>query len=389
MLPSLAWMYRWTSDDRFADAARRLIGFLTRFVYPDAVSVGPFDVRNSNVLAYFPTCAGLELSPEGRTFAARAVGLWVDLAMFDDVTRTMTCTRDVARLAFYLADTVRYLGLYAPRPEQAFDPQGKLPIDRDGVLENHTAAFDGLLVRRGPWALALSGQNPDYPRMAKSPYMLDGQSRIELWHERARLTVGGGHSHREWAIPLANVFLLTNESRLSEFGRPMPGLTREERLGTYLPETVAAALVDGRPQLRLNFTAGSVRFMFDLADDRRVQIKADWDLVGVHGFCLQLPLVVWRGATLRIDGAKFAETEAEPRPAQRTIELAGGPFEATWRLKLPEGARSRVHYPLFTGQFHDQPWRDDPIKGPFTLALASSQWRDPPRTGEATFAVEL
>ena len=76
MLPSLAWMYRWTQDEDFLNAARKLADFMATFVYPDGVTVGAFDGRNSNVMAYFPICPGLELSARGRAYNTRAFRLW-------------------------------------------------------------------------------------------------------------------------------------------------------------------------------------------------------------------------------------------------------------------------------------------------------------------------
>jgi hypothetical protein len=389
MLPSLAWIYRWTGDEAFKQAAEKLIAFLTRFVYPDGISVGPFDVRNSNVLAYFPTCAGLELTTTGRAYSARAFRLWHDLGLFTEVSRSMVCTRDLARLAFYVADTVRYLSQFAPRLEQVVDARGQLAIDRDGVLENHSAAFDGLLVRQGPWVLALSSQDPDYPRQGKSPYMLDGQSRVELWHPQARLVLGGGHSHRSWAIPFANVFILTDQSGQSEFGRPPAGLTREARNACFMPQHVSTRVQDGSPELELRFAQGTVRFRFDLRDEHRVEIVAAWQVEQVKGLCLQLPVVVWRGAEFRVDGTKQTGTMDQGRVVRRGIEVTSGPWNTPFRLQVPEGVPCRAHYPLTTGQFHDLPLLEDPIRNPFDLALVSSQWLAPPKMGRATFVVSL
>ncbi len=389
MLPSLAWMYRWTGDEAFGDAARRLVQFLTRYVHPDAIAVGPFDVRNSNVMAYFPVCGGLELTAEGRAFAARAFRLWEDLGMMTDVSRSMVCTRDVARLAFYVADTVRYLSQYAPQEAQAASPRGSLPIDRDGVQENHTAAFDGLLFRRGSWVVALSGQNPDYSRQSKSPYMLDGQSRIELWNTKGRLAIGGGHSHRTSDIPFANVFIASEAEGDSQFGKPDPKLSRDDRIACYMPQAVEARVVEDVPQLTLTFRQGAVRYRIHRESDRQVRIDADWDLAGAKILCLQMPLVVWRGAKLVLDGAPQSGALDEQREVKREAQVRGGPFESSLAVQMPAGAECRVHYPLVTGQFHDNPWLADPMQARYDLALLSCQWTAPQKTGRAAFVISV
>lgn len=387
MLPSLAWMYRWTQDEAFGKAARQLAAFMTTYVYPDAITVGPFDGRNCNMLAYYPTCPGMELLPEGRTYAARAFQLWDQLRVEDDVTRVAPSTRDLPRRAFFLADTCRYLSMYAAQPAESITADGSLPIDGNRVLVNHSAAFDGVLWRQGAWILALSGQTSDGPRQARSPYMLDKQSRLEIWHQKGRLLVGGGHSHRDWPIPLANAFL--DEAGRSDHGRPVDGEPRSALLPRYMPKAVRAEVKDTNGFLTLDYDRGRVGFRIRLVDDSKVEIETDWDVLPLQCLSLQLPVVVWRGATLSIDGKAQRAEQVSARELRRRLRVQGGPFSTTFSLRVPEEASSRVHYPLYTGQFHDRPWKDDAVRNPFDLALLSCQWTKPAKKGRTRFVLEV
>jgi hypothetical protein len=381
-------MYRWTGDAAFRRAAEKLVRFLTTYVHPDGTSIGAFDVRNGSVMAYFPNCPGLEFTPEGRAFSARAFALWQDLGMADNPLCMAVCTRDLPRVAFYAADTCRYYRHHAPEPAQIVDSRGRLPVDRDGVLENHTRNFDGLLVRRGSWVVALSSQSPEGPRTTKSPYMLDGQSRMDIWHEKGRLMVGGGHNHRTWPIPFANVFLATDQAGDSAFGKPDARLDREARLACFLPEEASTRMQDTVPELLLRFSQGTVRFRFAFPDGSRMEITAEWTMQQVRRLCLQLPLVVWRGSELLLDGTRQTSENAL-REVRRDVRIQGGRFAAPMSVRVPETIACRVHFPLTTGQFHDEPWQEDPVRNPFDLALLSSQWSPPEKTGRANWFITV
>jgi hypothetical protein len=388
MLPSLAWMYRWTADEAFGDAARRLADFLASYAYPDSVSVGAFDGRNSNVLAYFPTCPGFELTPLGRAYAARAFGLWRDAGMLDDVNRAAQSTRDLARLAFYAADTCEYLSQFAAQPAESVAPAARLPIDGSGGAENHALLENHTAERKGPWVLALSSQNSS----TRGVYRLERQSRIEIWHEQMRLLIGGGHNQQDWPIPHANVVLDNGSAGRSDFGAAAEGESGRISQHYYRPQVARSRVVDGTAELVLEFGHGTVRFSFAFPDARSARVQAEWDVRRVERLCLQLPLVIWSDAELWLDGQRQDGTTYGLHNVRRTVALRGGLFDSAWRLELPDEVPARVHYPLLTGVFHagaERQHQSDPIQNPFRLALVSCQWTKPAKTGQASFGLAL
>jgi len=414
MLPTLAWMYRLTDDAICGEAARKLAAFMATFTYPDAITVGPFDGRNAPMLAFFPTCPGLELAPEGRVLSARAFRLWRDLGAPGNVTRTVASTRDAVRLAFYTADTCHYLMEHVPPDEPILDETGRLPVDEDGAIEHHTSAFDGVLVRRGPWAAALSGQESEVPIIAQSPYRLERQSRIEVWHERARLVIGGGHNLRGAAVPYANAVVDTGYAGPVSFGvldrekaadiwraRRIP--RAGETLGQeppsaalhrmfqayYMPPAVRTTVEDGAPALALLFAHGAVRFSpaFPAAD--RCDLTAAWDLRCVRRLCIQVPIVVWLGATLSLDGRSQEPVEPTLLPVEKEMRVDGGLFGSRISVALPPDVPCRVRWPLPAHPTFSDRFDDDPFLPQFAIALVSCQWSPPPDTGQARLTLTV
>ncbi len=416
MLPPLAWMYRFTGEEVFRDSAARLAEFMAAYSYPDGITVGPFDGRNCPMMAFFPACPGMELSPRGRVLSARAFGLWRDLGSPESPELLVESTRDAVRLAFYAADHCVYLTDRVPGDERraAVDESGALPIDAQGTVENHSTVFDGLLCRRGDWVLALSAQNTYVPKISRSIYRLERQSRIEIWHAGARLVLGGGHSLRETGLPYANAVLDTGFAGDSDFGRlDVAGTAALSRArdasraggaisnagddrpdygtvqGCFIPQLARATAEGDCPQLELRFAHGTVRFRFAFPDPEHVEIRADWDVRRLHRLCLQMPLLVWDGGAFSVDGREPPDAGEEPVPVRREVRAEGGPFDANCALLVPEGVPCRVRWPLLAQPTHSGFFEDDRFRPAFRIALVSSQWESPSQTGSALWTLSL
>jgi len=386
MLPSLAWMYRWTEDVEFHDAAVRLADFMATFSYPDALTVGAFDGRNSNALAYFPICPGLELSDKGRAYNLRAFQLWSEMGMFEDISRAAQSSRDLARLAFYSADTCRYLDEYASRPDSILSGQS-LPVEVESVVENHTTQFDGLMFRSGPWIGALSGQNSEM----KGVFRLERESRIEIWHQEARLLLGGGHHRQDWRIPHANAILDTGYAGPTEFGSPGSAKMAQVPRVYYKPRAATSEFSQGVAELRLVFGHGVITFKVSFPTEHQAVLESSWEVRELDRLCLQLPLMIWKGSRVVLDGEVLLQNEYLMSHVEQSVSVSS-PFGTEVKLSLPEGVPSRVHYPLRTGLFHvgqEKHRKMDPISNPFDIALVSCQWVRPRKKGKAEFRIGM
>ena len=89
--------------------------------------------------------------------------------------------------AHFAADAFDYFATVVPESEreQSFDESTPLPLDSPNAIENHSRTFEACMLRKGPWVAAVSGQHAPQA-IESSTYCLGRQSRIELWHERAR-----------------------------------------------------------------------------------------------------------------------------------------------------------------------------------------------------------
>ncbi len=385
MLEPLAWLFRFTSDACIGRAAERLGRFMASWCFPDGCSVGAFDGRQSTGFGFgLPVCPGLELTAEGRALNHRGSELFARREA--DFGTRGSAWYDHFGLFFY-GTAIRYYSQRVPADQAAAAAApGALPMDVDATRENHTPTFDGLLARKGKWCLALSSQNSDVPWHASDIFRLERASRIELWHQDARLVLGGGHNRKDWPVPYANVVMDTGFAGQTEFG--LVGQEKNPRRRSYyLPHWVESRQVAGRPELALHFAHGSVRFAVDFDSDTTVRIEATWDVRQVKRLCLQLPLVFWRGADLRIDGATTPAGGAAGGPweVSRQVEARGGFFGRRVTLFVPEGVPARVHYPLGTLKYYIDPVEPDKVEPLFAMALVSSQWTAPTETGSAAW----
>ena len=385
MLSPLAWMFRLTGDEAIGAAAGRLAEFMAKYSFPDGTTVGAFDGRQSTSPGFFaPVCPGLELHPCGRTLNARGLQLWKDVGMADDPV-FFTASPWYAHFGnFFLADAFDYYEAFGT--EDDFDASEALPVDGPAVLENRSSAFDGVMVRRGAWVGAVSGQNTVAPLRAPSVFELERQSRIEIWHESARLLVGGGHSSVLSEYPLANAILDTGWAGETSFGKVGADADRRRR-SYYVPHGVESSARDDGWSLSLVFAHGTVDFDGVFESDEACRIDAAWDVRRVKRLHVQIPAIVWRGATLAADGTPVGESFAST-PADRSVAIEGGPFSSRVVFEVPE--RSRVNYPLdILREYVREVHCPDRNRPPFRIATICRMIENPPERGTLTFRIRV
>jgi len=386
MLEPLAWLYRFSGDEEIGNGARRLADFMAGWCFPDGCTVGAFDGRQTTSFGFgLPVCPGLELTPAGRTLTARGMELFDRRGLLEASGRGSAWYDHFG--LFFVGMALRYYAEEVPTSEPVTEgSSGRLPVDVDGTRENHSPTFDGLLSRKGAWCLGLSSQNSEIARQTASIFRLERSSRIELWHKDARLVLGGGHNRRDWPVPYANAILDTGFAGETSFGR-VDQEQNTKRRSYYLSHWNESRCPEGHPELTLHFAHGSVRWRFEFAGDTEVRIEAHWDVREVKRLSLQLPLVVWRGANLLLDGAPAASDS--PSPVTKTVTASGGPFGSRVELTLPEGAAARVHYPLCPLKYYIDPVKPDEGQPLCSMALAACQWTNPAKTGNATWSLRV
>ncbi|MCK6470442.1 MAG: hypothetical protein L6R28_01740 [Planctomycetes bacterium] len=394
-LAGLAMLYRHSGDETVGAAAKRLATFMSTYTHPDATTVGAFDGRQSTSLAYYaPVAPGFDLVPTGRTLNARGIELWHKIGRFENVKYFSNSLWYGMFSSMFYGAACHYYTQMIPESERAASiADGKdLPVDRDGTVERHSATFDGLVHRKSAWSVALSSQNSDVPIQNASVYRLDRQSRIELWNAKTGLLVGGGHNRKDAEIPYANVVMDTGFSGPAEYGvvQNQEGGENDARRRYFIPRWTRSRVVDGKPELEVIFAHGTVRFRIEVAAANRAVIDASWNVRMLDRLNIQLPLVVWRGATLSADGQAQTGGEAQSVAVAKKLCAEGGPYGSRVTLTVPKGADAKVHYPLpLLRDYGGTSSGEDEMVPPFEIALLSCQWTKFANEGSARFELSF
>ena len=391
MLTGLANMYQASGEIEFKEAAIHLSTFMTTYTFPDAIIPGTFDGRQSSSLAFYtPVCPGLEFTPEGRTMNKKGIDLWIEAGALEDLQNASNSKWYLYFGSFFMGVAFKYYQdlLTIDEKEKAFGPSAPLPMDQDVRLENHTPTFDGLMFRKGPWAIALSSQNSDVPNIANSIFRLERQSRIEIWHRDARLVLGGGHNLRTNPIPLANVIIDTGFG-----GETKAGLVDQDknsdRRHYYIPRKVFSSFKEGQPCLKEVFAHGTVEFTFNFRNSRDVEINVKWNLLKADRIALQFPLIVWRNAQVHIDN-KIVEKVDATTPINGNVQITGGIFNSSYEFHTPKDAKTFARYPVKTLQMYNGDFtQEEQIVPPFQMLTITCEWENPEKIASQSFLYKI
>ena len=387
MLSALAILARELENDRLVEAARRLAGFIARWVFPDGVTVGAFDGRRPTL----PTaaCPGLELAPEGLDLMNRALAFWERNGWLDPEAADGPIQRGAAQHDWIASAWLIYRAQWlADQTADTSSPQAELPAARPGAaLENHTPKFDAALRRQGPWCVGLSGQLSDVPKIAPLfIFRLERQNRIELWHERASVVVGGGHNLLPDEHPLYNVWVdpgyraePDEYSGKTESGPGSPAMARRRSL--YYPRAAASGIDGAASWLELVFAHATVRFEIE-PDPQGLAVRYEYRAEGVEELRVALPLVVWEGGRVLTDNNPVGpEAELVEFPVARQVEVDQPLFGARTTLTVPAAGATRITFPIRSIQSYTTQATEKEPPGIFAIAFVETVLDVPGRSG--------
>jgi len=373
----------YAGDEKVLESAKKLADFMIRYSFPDGTPMGTFDGRQSWSLGYEGMLLyGLDRWPQGKEINRR---------LFQ--TRKRWNIIDPAFRYYGISDWYVYFG-YAFMLDEYLSllpeaPAGSLPQDADGcVVSESGKSFDGGYARSHGWVVALSAINSDIPRQVESIYRLERQSRLDVWHEKTGLLLGGGHNLREVEVPLANFQVITGHAGVDcDFGLVSGGENWNDRRAVYIPRAVRADITAERQILTESYGQGDVSFEVRPLDEKRLRIIFRHDLFSTRRLFVQLPLVVFYDSRLKIDGRDYADREVEP--VRETVEMSGSIRGATVRLTLPPGLQARIRpgeWPIrwYGGEHPPQHW--EPY---YRINLISVRVDDPARVKEGEFRLEI
>jgi hypothetical protein len=191
----------------------------------------------------------------------------------------------------------------------------------------------------------LSGVFSDIPKESDNVFRLERQSRIDLWHERTGLLLGGGHTHRNLDRHFANLYLDTGYFAGVDFGL-VKGRFPDTVRATYYPRLAAVASDGDASELALTFGHAQAGFRLRPLSKSEFAVEVEMESVGLRRAFAGLPLVIFGGAEVKVDGRPLGARSARQTPVRRRVEVAGSLRGAAWEVELPRGAVARLNAPF-------------------------------------------
>ncbi len=371
-----------TGDREVLDASKKLADFIIRYSFPDGTPMSTFDGRQNYWLgSYGGLYYGLDRWPEGKQLNRRLFA-----------TRKRRGLLDPTNPYYELSDFYAYFGYgfkvdeyLSLRPEA---PMAPLPQDTNGYrMVESGRTFSGGYVRQHDWIVAMSAIESNIPKIEKAPWRNTRQSRLDVWHEKTGLIIGGGHSERDAETPLANFLVVTGYKGIgSDFGLIRGGGILD-KMALYFPIHVEADLQPARQVLTESYGEGDVSFVVKPLDENRLAIDYRYDVFGVKKLFVQLPLIIFHTSKVLVDGSPLGEDSL--RRVNREVMVRDSLMGTTVKITIPEGRRSALRGPIlplrwYTGKHGKQRYR--PI---YHMELLSVEVDPSGGAGGGKFLVEI
>lgn len=373
----------YSGDEKVLAASKKLADFMIRYSFPDGSPVGCFDGRQSWSLGYYGAlCYGLDRWPLGKQHNRRIWRTRKKWGMIDTESKYYNLSDWYAYFGFgFLLD--EYLSLQPDAPSSA------LPQDFDGYLRyEQGSSFAGGVARNHGWMVAISAINSDIPRVAQSVYRLERQSRLDVWHEKTGLVIGGGHNKRETDVPLANFHLLTGYNGVDcDFGR-LTGGEWHDRRAVYIPRAVEADIALERQILRESYGQGDVGFTVVPLDNQQLKIFFDYDVFTVEKLFVQLPLIIFYNSRVAVDG-KPLQDKSKVHKVERQVEISNPTSGTRVRIAIPEGLEAAIRQPILPLRWYGGDHKVQRYEPFYDIRLLSLRVDNPKGKGSGEFTVTI
>jgi len=369
----------YSGDEEVLEASRKLADFMIRYAFPDGSTAGSLEGRQSWSIGFYgTTCYGLDRWPLGKELNRRIFSTRKKWGLLDPRSPYYSLSDWYACFGgWWLMD--EYLSL---RPDAEAEP---LPQDKNGYrMVESGPTFSGGMIRRNDWVVGMSGIQP-VP--GENIYRLERQSRIDIWHEKPGLIVGGGPNLVGAEIPMANVHLVTGYGGADcKFGRLTGGEARDRR-AIYFPRSVEVSLKLDEQRLRESFGQGDVLFAVRPLESGRLQITFEYDVFATRKVCLQLPLIIFHDSEIQVDEVPFSGNQLET--VQQSLLISNPTTQTKIRITVPPDLDAALRPPLhpirwYAGEHDHQ--RYEPF---YQISLLSVEIDSPNGRGTGDFWIEI
>ena len=335
-----------TGDPVIANMTARARNFLLRFALPDGGTLGCFDGRTPHLIGQCDV--GFATSPFGRRLNRQSIKTRLRRGIFS-IRESTSDLRQAHGAAAAMADS---LGYWRDRGVRS------LPQEQDGYADRFNfGLLSGSLTRELGWLVGLNAMIGELPLLISNAYITERQNRIDIWHQRSGMIIGGGSTPMllmppgqvkagEW-LPITNVLIVTgfgNELQSScEFGL-IRATDKRWAQGIYFPLAVRILETGRCNALRLDYTHAVVIVTVRPQSVSRLSFKFCVEHKNVPRIILQLPLVVYQEAKLLIDGKLFKETDNISNPVQNEVEICGSASEPAISIRIAVKWPTRVRH---------------------------------------------
>jgi hypothetical protein len=245
---------------------------------------------------------------------------------------------------------------------------------------------------------ALSGQLSDVPKDCQFIYRLERQSRIEVWHQRASVVLGGGQSLVNCVWPLYNVWAESGfDQKPGEkaYAHTKGAAASPEyalRRSKYYARAAATGIDGDAAWLEVVFAHCTVRFELRPRGEEMV-IACSYRQLGLEELRLAMPVVLWRTARGLAGGKELPADARVAEPLQ--IDFDGNftvetpLFGTVSTLSPPGGLRTRAVWPLEPVRTYGQLFDVERFESFFRMALVETIIEKPGREGRAEWRLSV
>lgn len=347
MITGLAYLYRTSKNEIFLEPLKKLAQYMVDYSYPDSTTVGAFDGRQSTSFGFHaPIVTGFELIPEGCRMNSNSMQLWQKMGKFEAIEEFSNSYWYTFFSSGFFSMTLQYyLSMISDTEKKCvFDVNTKLKIESKTKILTNDVDFKGAMYQKNGFVTSISGQDSQIPILIKSIYRLDRQSRLEVWHEKHRLIMGGGHNRRDWEIPYANVIMDTGNFGDTNFGFVNQN-KNDKKKHYYISKVNKIDESLDAPNLKVIFGHGYVNFLIHIIDKNSFEIKCHYKTRFLNRLCIQLPFVTYKGSETKIDGVIIQEPKTQI-PISIKFETNGGVFGTSYEVLIPNNVKSKIHHKM-------------------------------------------
>ena len=382
-LHAMARLAKMSGDAGILAAAVRLADFMAEFTFPDGTTMGCLDGRQSYALGpWLAVVPGQELTPAMREVTRRSVATQHRWGCFKEPRYLSTSYWYMTYGMVMLTDGSRFF-------EEVIEPRTAHPLDAGGaVVERHSCHMDGGAIRRGGFVCALSGVISDIPASG-GRFRLQRQNRLDLWHERTGLILGGGHGPNKQNPPLANVIVDTGHAGRTEFGLLDAGRWQEQQ-SYFSPRAARTSFAGGEARLDLHFAHASVLWRVSFPEADVAEIGYRFRTLGAERLGIQVVPVFWRDCSFSVDGERVDPYEPAVLPVRRSVEVTNSRLGGTYSIEIiGGGGEARLRTPIEPLRTYGELYEDEAFDTVWKQSLLSIRLDDPPREGGGLLRVTV